>query len=135
MELKLVREPSANNCTLGRLFIDGRFECDTLEDVERPVKIPKRTAIPRGRYEVIINWSARFRRLLPLLLRVPNFDGIRIHPGNDDQDTEGCILVGQRTSRPDWVANSRLTFASLFVQMEGAARREKIYIEIEGKYA
>jgi hypothetical protein len=65
----------------------------------------------------------------PLLLNVPNFDGIRIHPGNTDQDTEGCILVGQ-TKRKDFIGNSRAAFQALFTKLETAAAHEKIFVTI-----
>lgn len=75
--------------TIGELLIDGVFECFTLEDKERDVKIKSETAIPKGTYKVIINQSNRFKRLLPLLLNVPNFEGVRIHSGNTNHNTEG----------------------------------------------
>ena len=77
------------------MYLDGRFGVLHLEDVVRQgEKVPGQTAIPEGIYTVQITFSNRFKRDLPLLLNVPNFEGIRIHPGNTDADTEGCILVG-----------------------------------------
>jgi hypothetical protein len=87
------------------------------------------TAIPAGTYEVVINFSERFRRPLPLLLNVPNFTGVRIHPGNTDEDTEGCILVG-KAKQPDLIGESRVAFEGLFTKLQDAAAREKIFIEI-----
>ncbi len=85
--------------TIGRLFVDGKYFCDTLEDrcrdLDKEEKVMNGTAIPEGIYEVIVNVSAKFRRKLPLLLDVPHFSGIRIHRGNMDKDTSGCILVGE----------------------------------------
>ena len=85
--------------TIGRLFVDGKYFCDTLEDrcrdFDKEEKVMNETAIPEGIYEVIVNVSAKFRRKLPLLLDVPHFSGIRIHRGNMDKDTSGCILVGE----------------------------------------
>ena len=85
--------------TIGRLFVHGKYFCDTLEDrcrdLDKEEKVMNGTAIPEGIYEVIVNVSAKFRRKLPLLLDVPHFSGIRIHRGNMDKDTSGCILVGE----------------------------------------
>ena len=102
---------------IGEMTVDGIFECFTLEDVERPVKIKGETAIPKGSYKVIINESNRFKRLLPLVLNVPGFEGIRIHPGNTNHDTEGCILVG-RTRSKDFIGQSRKAFTCLFTKMQ-----------------
>lgn len=113
MKIELIRSKSTDKATIGRMLIDGVFQCWTLEDVVRPVKIAHETAIPAGTYKVVITESARFKRRLPLLVDVPGFDGIRIHPGNSAADTDGCILVG--TSRMlDWVSGSRAAFESLF---------------------
>jgi hypothetical protein len=95
MELKVLRKELTARSTIGELHVDGKFECFTLEDAVRPVKIKGVTAIPAGAYEVVVNFSQRFQRPLPLLLNVPNFDGVRIHAGNTDADTEGCPLVGK----------------------------------------
>src|SRR3972149_10690167 len=97
MELLLQRKIFTDKSTIGELFVDGVFECFTLEDVVRDdEKIKKVTAIPDGIYTVLVTWSPRFKRQLPLLIDVPGFDGIRIHPGNTADDTEGCLLVGEK---------------------------------------
>jgi hypothetical protein len=119
MQITIKRLYKTNTSTIGELFIDGIFECFTLEDVERPVKIKNETAIPKGTYKVIINQSNRFKRLLPLLLNVPNFEGIRIHSGNSNHDTEGCILVGQ-TRNKNYIGQSRKAFNKLFKKMQAA---------------
>lgn len=138
MLLELRREPSSQNCTLGSLYIDGEFECFTLEDIVREVpeqavekwKIPGETAIPAGTYEVIVNTSTRFQRLLPLLLDVPGFGGVRIHSGNVAADTEGCILVGAQQGSAA-VLESRLAFIALFSKIQAAIERgETVYIRI-----
>lgn len=95
MKLLLKRIFKGNTYTIGKLYIDGEYFCDTLEDKVREVKIKNETAIPTGTYKVIVNMSPRFKRLLPRLLDVPGFDGILIHRGNTDKDTSGCILVGE----------------------------------------
>jgi hypothetical protein len=102
MTFRLIREPSTGGATLGVLFCDGAFFSFTLEDEIReragePVaawKVPGRTAIPAGRYQVRATWSPKFDRVLPLLVDVPGFEGIRVHRGNRPADTEGCLLVG-----------------------------------------
>ena len=95
MILRLIREPTqTNHTTLGVLFINGVFQCWTLEDAIREEKVAGETCIPPGTYEIDLHPSARFTRELPLLKFVPNFTGILIHPGNDISDTSGCILVG-----------------------------------------
>ncbi len=101
------------------MTVNGIFECFTLEDVERPVKIKGETAIPKGTYKVIINQSNRFKRQLPLLLNVPGFEGVRIHAGNTNHDTEGCILVGQ-TRHKEFIGKSRKAFDKLFKKMQKA---------------
>ena len=131
MELRLERmDYTDKDCTIGKLYVDDQFECYTLEDKVRPVKIPGKTAIPTGRYEVIINFSQRFQRLLPLFLNVPNFEGVRIHPGNTAADTEGCILVGE-TKDEGSIGQSKVAFERLFKKMKASSDTEKIFIEIE----
>ena len=119
MKITVKRLHKTNTSTIGELLIDGVFECYTLEDVEREVKIKSETAIPKGTYKIIINQSNRFKRLLPLLLNVPNFEGVRIHSGNTNHDTEGCILVG-RTRGNDYIGQSRKAFDKLFKKMQAA---------------
>lgn len=116
LKLKLKREPHPDY-TVGKLYIDDIFECFTLEDVIRDVKIYGQTAIPYGKYKVTINQSVRFKRALPLLLNVPNFQGIRIHTGNKTAETEGCILVGTMRTKDGMVLNSKIAFDKLFEKM------------------
>jgi hypothetical protein len=102
MDLRLIREPSIRGATFGVLFKDGHFFSFTLEDQVREVpgrrvdewKVPGQTAIPAGRYRVTMTPSLRFGRPLPLLSAVPGFAGVRIHPLNTIEETEGCIGVG-----------------------------------------
>lgn len=129
MELNLIRDTFTAQCTIGKIFIDGTPFCDTLEDVVRPIKIPKETAIPAGRYRIEITPSPKFGRDMPRLLAVPNFEGILIHAGNQAKDTEGCILVGSgRTA--DSILNSRDTFNRLFPKLQAAAAQERLWISI-----
>jgi len=119
MKITIKRLHKTKVSTIGELLIDGVFECFTLEDIERDVKVKSETAIPKGTYKVIINQSNRFKRLLPLLINVPNFEGVRIHSGNSNHDTEGCILVGQTRSK-DFIGQSRKAFDKLFKKMQSA---------------
>lgn len=81
--------------TIGHLYIDGAYFCDTLEDtVRNGVKIPGKTAIPAGSYKVKKTMSPRFKTILPEILNVPGFTGVRIHSGNTAKDTDGCLLLG-----------------------------------------
>jgi hypothetical protein len=95
MELKIIREPNLE-CTPGQFYIDDNSFAYSLEDPEREFKIKGDTAIPRGRYKVILSMSARFKKELPLLLDVPGFSGVRIHGGNTKKDTLGCPLIGKQ---------------------------------------
>ncbi len=134
MILTLKRGASAPNSTPGQLFINGVFECFTLEDVVRPVKIKGKTAIPKGTYQVIVDFSNRFQKLMPLLVNVPNYEGIRIHPGNTAEDTDGCILVGTKSVKTNGeytIQNSRIAYDALFAKLVAANKKEKITISIE----
>jgi hypothetical protein len=128
MKLKLVREPSSETTTLGNLYIDGEWFCYTLEDKVREVKYAGITAIPIGTYKVVITWSPRFKRQLPLLVDVSGFDGIRIHPGNTHKDTEGCILVGEYVEG-EFLYKSKIAFDRLYAILVKA--KDSITIEIE----
>lgn len=130
MKLEIKREPSANGCTIGSLYVNDVFECYTLEDVVRDQKIHGETAIPAGTYQVVITFSPRFQRDLPLLVGVPDFEGVRIHPGNTSADTEGCILPGQ-TRTANSVGASRLAFEALFRKIKDAqSKHENVWLTI-----
>jgi hypothetical protein len=133
MELDLRRRWLTESSTIGDLYVDGEWQCFILEDTYRPPPEPKvwgRTCIPAGRYEVRITHSPKFDRDLPLLLDVPGFEGIRIHPGNYPTDTEGCLLPG-RERLLDAVQGSRLAFVDLFAKLAGAAGPIHIAITVE----
>lgn len=141
MELKLYRKwPRATYC-VGKLYVDGKEFCDTLEDkiidIDKSGKFDRNekkvygeSAIPYGKYEVIYNYSPKFKRNLPRLLNVPHFEGILIHPGNTAKDSAGCILVGKNTSI------GRLTESRKYSDLLNARikkaqdKGEKIWIEI-----
>ena len=134
MKMILVRKVFTNKSTIGSLYVNGKFECFTLEDRIRPVKVKHETAIPMGHYRVIVNESKRFKCPMPLLLDVPNFAGVRIHSGNAAADTDGCILVGQ-VKGENRIDRSCKAFTALFKKISGASdRNERISIEIRAEY-
>lgn len=138
MNLRLLREPSVGLTTLGALYLDDVWFCWTLEDEIReragePVsrwKVYGETAIKAGRYRVVLSRSQRFGRVLPELLQVEGFTGIRIHAGNKRQDSLGCILVGRgRNDRDRMVTESRLAMEALMARLVDA--RDEIWLSIE----
>lgn len=135
MRFILRREPSEKTYTHGKLYAvneyDGKeaFLCHTLEDVVRPdgVKIMHETAIPKGVYELAVTFSNRFKKRLPLLLNVPNFEGVRIHGGNSDSDSSGCVLVGGRRTDVG-IADCAVWVRAITGMIENA--QSKSYLEI-----
>ena len=129
--------------TIGKMYIDGEYFCDTLEDTDRGLKQEYslaelkemkeygKTAIPTGRYQISYTYSARFKKHLPLLLQVPAFEGVRIHSGNTHKDTEGCILLGENKAVGK-VLNSRKTMDEFLRILKPAIEAcEDIWIKIE----
>lgn len=94
MKLQLLRFDSGLNDTLGLLFINGKFTGFTLEDEYREVKVMSETRIPAGTYQIKYTYSPKYGKFMLEVMNVPNFSGIRIHPGNTEKDTSGCLLVG-----------------------------------------
>lgn len=132
MELELKRRIFTSESTIGELFIDGQYQCFILEDITRPAteaKVYGKTAIPYGRYEVIISYSNRFKKLTPRLLNVPQFEGILIHPGNTSANTDGCLLPGE-TKAKDFVGNSKIAYDKLFKRLQAAVKKGKVFITI-----
>lgn len=132
MKMRLERLQLDSDVTIGSLTVEGQFECWTCEDTVRMdgVKIHGETAIPAGQYKVDLTFSPRFNKILPLVLDVKNFSGIRIHPGNTAADTDGCILPG-RIRLTKSVGESQLAFKALFAKMQSAKLRgETIELEI-----
>lgn len=132
-KIKLKRTDYKETYTVGKLYINNNYFCDTLEDrcrdLSKEKKIYSQTAIPKGVYKLVISYSPRFKRLLPLLLDVPFFEGIRIHAGNSSKDTSGCILVGTvKDVEKDWISNSKST-EKLFIQT--ISQYNEFEIEIE----
>ena len=130
MKLRLERNKRSSCFTEGKLYLNGKYFCDTIEDRVRPTgeKVFGQTAIPEGCYELVVNNSARFKKLMPLLLDVPNFRGIRIHSGNTADDSEGCILVGVKVG-DGVIGQSRRTFNALMEEL-GKHKSETHSIEI-----
>jgi hypothetical protein len=131
-ELKLLvtRRTKANTYTAGRMYCDGELLCYTLEDTVREIKgkpveewkIKGETAIPEGRYRVILTKSTRFKRILPEVLNVPGYTAVRIHAGNQTKDTDGCILVGMYDGNEldSWLGNSRKAEALVIAKINEA---------------
>lgn len=135
MELTLNRIFLGTVATIGELWVNDSHLCDTLEDRVRPEgeKVYGKTAIPEGTYEVKLTYSPRFKKILPEILNVPNFSGIRIHTGNSSKDTEGCILVGTWDGKKeDWISDSRKAFDELMSLLQEATdKKEPITITIK----
>jgi len=141
VEFNLVRKPSGVRSTISEVSVGGRHLCYVLEDVVRqregePVsswKVKGATAIPTGRYEIVIDMSTRFGKLMPHLLGVDGFAGIRIHPGNTDADTEGCLLPGTEVGPgSNSVLNSRIAYATWFTLLAQTLHSgERCYITVE----
>ena len=138
MKLKLVRKYRKETYTIGKLYVDGVYFCDTIEDKDRglddamglaEIMIKKRygeTAIPYGTYKVEITYSPKYKKLMPEVKNVKGFSGIRIHSGNTDKDTLGCLIIGRNT-QVGMVTESRKTYNKLFALLKDA---KDISIEI-----
>ena len=135
MKIEIRRFEFGGNYTIGKLFIDGKEECYTLEDVVRPtgIKIQNETAIPYGTYKVVIDYSPHFGRDLPHILDVPSFEGIRIHSGNTDKDTEGCILLGKVWVQGDFISKSKDAFGKFYIKLKTALDKKESVIITIGK--
>lgn len=132
--LHLKRTVFTDKSTGGELYgPDGSFWAHCLEDVCRKEKIANMTAIPAGRYEVVIAWSNRNQRLMPRLLSVPLFTGILIHAGNYPEHSSGCLLVGRKKGE-DSIYESRLAFEDLFPKIRKLTEKGKLFIDVEGGY-
>lgn len=143
MEIRVKRIARKDGYTIGKMYINGAYFCDTLEDTDRGLKdtmqvseilarkVKAQTAIPTGKYEVILTYSLKFKRVLPLLLNVPGYQFIRVHNGNRPDSTEGCLLVGENKAKGQ-VLNSRATLEKLMsVLLECEKKKEKVTITIE----
>lgn len=132
MQLQLHRLPSSADTTLGVLLIDGVYECVTLEDQVRDTKVMAETAIPAGRYKLTISWSPKFQRDMVLVNDVPGFTGIRIHSGNDKEDTSGCVLVGRVIESLTRISGGSVELPILQAKIsKAAAYGEEVWLEIK----
>lgn len=139
MEINVKRLYRKSEYTIGKMYIDGVYFCDTVEDTDRGLtqnmknstieakKVYGKTAIPMGRYKVILSYSNKFGKTLPLLKDVLGFSGVRIHSGNTAADSLGCIIVGENKIKGG-VINSRVTMERLMTKLRG---QKDIYITIE----
>lgn len=153
MELLLKRTALKDTYTIGKLYINGTYFCDTIEDKVRDLnkdgdlndvgegKIPSLTSIPYGKYEITLKvqspkYSLRTnyswcKGYLPRLINVPHFEGILIHAGNTAEDSAGCIIVGENKVKGQ-VINSMVTLKRLYSCLKEASdRNENIYIKLE----
>ena len=144
MRLTLKRIANRKDYCIGKLYINGKYFCDTLEDVDRglddsmseddikQIKIKGQTAIPVGIYTVLLTYSPKYKKVMPLINNVKGYSGIRIHSGNSSKDTEGCLLVGKNTV-VGRLTDSRNTFNALFKRLLQKGSN-KITIEIYRTY-
>lgn len=142
MELRVKRVALKSDYTIGRLYVNGEFFSDTLEDAVRDTKIYGKTAIPYGTYKITMDvvspkfkdrsWAKPYDGKLPRLIDVPNYEGVLIHVGNTAEDTSGCLLVGQNRAVGKLV-NSTQTFMSLMEKhlIPAKNRGEEITITYE----
>ncbi len=140
MKITLKRIALKDTYTIGKLYINGEYFCDTLEDKVRDLnkngvfdngekKIYGQTAIPYGTYNVKWTYSNKFKKYMPLIENVPSFAGIRIHAGNSSADTQGCVLVGENKAVGK-VLNSKNTVNKLYPIIEKACKNDSVTIEI-----
>lgn len=141
MKLTLKRIALRPTYTIGKLYIDDVYFCDTIEDTVRDLnkngkfdngekKIHSKTAIPYGTYEIKWTYSPRFKKYTPQLMNVPSFEGIRIHAGNTSADTEGCLILG-KNKQVGKVLNSRATINKFYPIIKEACSNENVTIEIK----
>lgn len=139
MLISVVRKPSKNGATIGDVYIDGVRDCYSIEDEIREIpgrpvaewKIPGKTAIPQGKYRVVLTKSQRFGKVLPEVLMVEGYSGVRIHSGNKSEDTEGCILVGE-DAQDHTITRSKEALLELMAAISQALDGgEAVFIEIE----
>ena len=141
MKLTLKRIALRPTYTIGKLYIDDVYFCDTIEDTVRDLnkngkfdngekKVHSKTAIPYGTYEIKWTYSPRFKKYTPQLMNVPSFEGIRIHAGNTSADTEGCLILG-KNKQVGKVLNSRATINKFYPRIKNACSNGKVTIEIK----
>lgn len=144
MELKVIRKEFLQDRCLGELFIDGKYFCKTLEDVDRglnkdmsnseidDIKVKGSTAMPAGKYRVVLSYSIKLKRFLPLLLDVPRGKGVRIHKGSTPDYTSACLLVGYGVNkRKNTLTGIKQAEEDLMKILKVANLNEPLYITIE----
>lgn len=145
MELSLHRLTSSKDFTIGKLYVNGAFECYTLEDEARTVKVKGETRIPAGRYEVklqkagklhdkyLVKFGETFHVGMLNIADVPNFAGVMFHIGNDDDDTEGCPLVGKRADHvKGYLYESEVAYRQFYAKVaEVLLCGEKVFVTIK----
>ena len=141
MKIEIQREVFNANSTIGRMFVDGAYFGYTLEDTDRGltsdmsttlIKVKKvfgKTAIPYGEYEVILSYSNRFKKVMPLLLNVKGFEGVRIHGGNTEENTLGCPLLGSKKTDKTIFECAAIN-ANLIKLLEHALKFNKVFLSI-----
>ena len=137
MHIHAHRNVFTDESTISMVTVNDDFVCNLLEDTDRRLedgnqKVYGRTAIPRGFYEIKMDYSPKYKRNMPHVLDVPQYEGIRIHPGNKADDTEGCLIPGYYDdTRKDWVSNSKVAYEKLLSMMLNAwTAGEKVTLEI-----
>ena len=150
MEILLKRIAKKPNYTIGKLYIDGKYFCDTLEDKDRgltqsmeeaeilKIKIKDQTAIPTGKYKIDMNtvsprfknnsWAKLYKGIVPRLINVPGYSGVLIHPGNTTSDTSGCILLGQNKVVGQ-VINSQITWKAFMQKVISCKQAINLTVE------
>lgn len=130
MKLLLHRKYLKPEYTIGTLYIDGKYLCEAIEDKVREEKIDHVTAIDYGTYKIDLTMSPKFKRLLPLLLDVPFFEGIRIHRGNTAEDSSGCLLPGENKEVGRVIHSTKYEMIIIEKILEAIKRGEEVTIKI-----
>lgn len=136
IHLSVIRKAYRDTYTIGKMYINGEYFCDTLEDKVRVMnsindKIKGETAIPAGTYKITLEMSPRFKRKLPLLHDVPYFSGILIHRGNTAKDTHGCILVGENKVKGQVINSTKAEIALMDILTKAVNKGDTIDIEVK----
>lgn len=143
MKIVIKRIAKKSTYTIGKMYIDNKYFCDTLEDKDRGlkdsmsvndilrIKVKGETCIPSGTYKVDYTYSPRFKKKMPLVCNVKGFEGIRFHTGNTDKDSEGCILVGLNKIKGKLI-DSRITYHQFDIVIQNAINvKQPIELTIE----
>lgn len=140
MQIMLTRNWKKPDYTIGRIFINNAFFCNSMEDTDRGLrqdmpldeikrlKVYGKTAIPTGTYTIMMTYSPKYKKKMPQVMKVPGFEGIRIHPGNGPEDTLGCILPGDNKVKGR-VINSTIRFNQFVSMLEGAGGTARLVIQ------